>query len=85
MALHHLVHVSVSSSYLMASSIPGGIIIGLVHDVSDILIGACKGLHLAGYEWSSIVIFLLAQIIWFAMRLMGFPIIIYLMFSEKYD
>ena len=85
MSLHHLVHVSVSSSYLMASSIPGGIIIGLVHDVSDIFVGACKGAHLAGYETTSIVLFLLAQIIWFAMRLMCFPIIIQLMFSLKYD
>ena len=76
MSLHHLVHLCVSSSYLMANIVPVGIFIGFIHDVSDILISASKGFHLSGYENTSVVVFIGAMIGWFTMRLMALPKII---------
>ena len=60
----------------MANIIPVGIFIGFIHDASDILISASKGLHLSGYENSSVVTFIGAMIGWFTLRLMALPKII---------
>ena len=84
MSLHHLVHLCVSSSYLMANIIPVGIFIGFIHDVSDILISASKGFHLLGYEKTSIFVFIGAMIGWITMRLMALPTIILFLTSLEY-
>lgn len=84
MSLHHLVHLAVSSSYLMANIIPVGIFIGFIHDVSDILISASKGFHLAGYSTTSVITFVAANIMWFTMRLMALPTIILFLIDVRY-
>ena len=84
MSLHHLVHLCVSSSYLMANIIPVGIFIGFIHDISDILISVAKGFHLAGYETTSVVTFLGAQVLWLTMRLMALPTIIRFLIDLRY-
>ena len=84
MSLHHLVHLCVSSSYLMANIVPVGIFIGFIHDVSDILISASKGFHLSGYENTSVVVFIGAMIGWFTMRLMALPKIILFLTGLQY-
>ena len=61
----------------MANIIPVGIFIGFIHDVSDILVSASKGFHLAGYSTTSVITFLAANIIWFTMRLMALPQLFY--------
>ena len=78
MTLHHVAHLSVSASYLMANMHSFGHEIGFFHDASDILIQLSKGLHLAGYSmpWS-LIAFLCAQVVWVCMRLMGFPALLY--------
>lgn len=77
MSLHHITHLCISFSYLMANIIPFGAIIAFLHDVSDIPIAASKGLHMAGYSmpWS-VITFLLGQISWIFCRLICLPIII---------
>lgn len=84
MSLHHLVHLSVSASYLMANIIPVGIFIGFIHDVSDVLISVSKGFHLAGYKNTSVITFLLMQVIFIAMRLMALPTIILFLIDLRY-
>ena len=84
MSLHHLVHLCVSSSYLIANIIPVGIFIGFIHDASDIFVSSSKGFHLAGYEKTSIANFLLAMFLWFALRLVALPMIIYFLTSLKF-
>ena len=68
----------------MANIIPVGIFIGFIHDISDILISASKGFHLAGYEKTSVVVFIGAMIGWFTMRLMALPTIILFLTDLKY-
>ena len=84
MSLHHLVHLSISSSYLMANIIPVGLYIGFIHDVSDILISSAKGFHLIAYEKTSIITFLFAQVGWLTMRLMALPLIIHFLINLRY-
>ena len=68
----------------MANIIPVGHFVAFIHDVSDFLIAAAKGLHLAGYDGTSVVTFLFAQILWLTMRLMALPTIILFLTELRY-
>ena len=85
MSLHHIAHLCISFSYLMANIIPFGAIIALLHDVSDIPIAISKGLHLSGYSmpWS-VIMFLFGQITWIFFRLICLPILILELRALKY-
>ena len=86
MALHHITHLCISFSYLMANIIPFGAIIAFLHDVSDIPIAMSKGLHMAGYSmpWS-VITFLFGQFTWIFCRLICLPILIHEERSIKYS
>jgi len=49
MALHHLVHLVLVSSSLIANVMVFGAMIAFVHDFSDIGVCLAKMLHLMGY------------------------------------
>ena len=86
MSLHHITHLCISFSYLMANIIPFGAIIAFLHDVSDIPVAVSKGLHLSGYSmpWS-VITFLIGQIGWIFCRLICLPIIILEARALKYS
>ena len=85
MALHHITHLCISFSYLMANIIPFGAIIAFLHDFSDIPIAVSKGLHLSGYSmpWS-VITFLIGQVFWIFFRLICLPILILELRALKY-
>ena len=82
MSLHHLAHLLLSSSYLLANMLPYGTIISFLHDVSDICINGAKSFHLIGYKNCSLITFLVGQVIWLFMRCVNFPYLLYYIYMD---
>jgi len=76
MSLHHLAHLSLSSSFLFANMIPLGIVVMILHDVSDIPVHMSKFFHLMKFDAMAIVTMILTEITWFWGRLFSLPLLI---------
>ena len=73
MSLHHIAHLSLASTYLMTNMIPFGAVIAFMHDASDVFVPIAKMTHLMGHPNASLISFIIAQVIWFYMRLWCLP------------
>ena len=76
-SLHHITQLCLSSAYLYANTLPVGSIVSFLHDFSCIPVGASKGLHLSGYKMPTIIVFSIALVCWFTMRICCLPMIIW--------
>ena len=70
MTLHHIAHLSLSTGYIFANTMPYGKIISFLNDFSDIFIALSKFLHMAGYgiKWTGTTLFL-TLVVWMYQRI----------------
>ena len=78
MSLHHLAHLCLAASYLMANMLPIGVMINFLHDVSDVGTQITKLLHLTGKLIPfGYIAFVLTQVGWLYFRIFCLPLLLF--------
>lgn len=73
MAMHHLAHFSLASSYIFTNMIPIGAMVAFVHDQSDIPGSLTKFFMNLGHKWPAATCFMICHVLWFYGRLVCLP------------
>ena len=75
MAMHHLAHFSIASSYIFTNIIPIGAMIAFVHDQSDVAGCLAKFFHNMGYKLPAGISLITCEILWLVGRLICLPLL----------
>lgn len=84
MLLHDIVTVFLFFGYLVGNLVPIGTMIALLHDVCDVPFHTSKALNTSIWPEYAVGPYVLGQLLWIWLRLVGFAIIIYSVYTTEY-